>query len=168
MVHTIGFIVFKQVLEKHTLCPFRALNDDLMSHIYSYIVDDNIESINLYYDENVREHGISNIHTKRIKMKWECFIKSFYSCMYTKCSVRKHEYVIPYSMKDVSYFNQNKYELDNTMSQFIETHGWFRTLMIYFAIVEYIEQDQYFMIYYHNKDNSLCKLIHHYLDKNSC
>ena len=164
MVHTTGFIVFKQVFEKQTLCPFHALNDDLMSHIYSYIVDDNIESINLYYDENVRERSISNIQTKRIKMNRERFMKSFYSCIYTKYSFQKNEYVIPYLMKDISYFNQSKDDLDKTMRQFIETHGLFRTLLIYIAIAEYIEQDQYFMIYYHNKGNSLCKLIHHYLN----
>jgi hypothetical protein len=46
---------------------------------------------------------------------------------------------------------------------FIRTYGILCTLLIYLSIEEYVHNDKFFMIYYYSKDNSLSKIINHYL-----
>jgi hypothetical protein len=165
MVSNLSVQLLSYFIEHDTCSHFRKLNDDMIQHIASFIVHDNIDTINVYYDEKIRIEGKSMIQTNRKCMDWESFIKSFYYCIYCKHHEHHQFCCIPYLNEDIWYFNQETTpeNVTHIIQTFIRTYGILCTLLIYLSIEEYVHNDKFFMIYYYSKDNSLSKIINHYL-----
>lgn len=162
--NSIGLQIFKSFCNEQKQTYFHKMNDDILSHVYSYLTYDNINDINVYYDKLVFKKGEKKIINDRISMNWNEFVKSFYCTLYYKKVGNKNDNeVIPYLRNDAMYFKQETSLLDDTMIMYNNKYGYLTSLLSYLAIDEYVQKDKFFVIYFYNKNNSLCKLLNHYL-----
>ena len=55
--NSIGLQIFKSFCNEQKQTYFHKMNDDILSHVYSYLTYDNINDINVYYDKLVFKKG---------------------------------------------------------------------------------------------------------------
>ena len=155
----------KQIIKNiiNTKCNYMC--DDLYNYIYEFVFD-TIDDVTVHYEIKQRNW---DTEPRNKKLQWNQFIYGFMKCILHKKNRLHSNNIIPYLRNDISYFtNQPFYK--NELETFIKTNP-LNYLFYYEEIYKYVnsycanlslyENDKHkmYVIYYHNKDNSLNRIL---------